>query len=113
MESLVVSVCVLFGSSSEQCAMCAHYFVPPYLATQSLDTWQRTRLQWWKRVCVIAGKEISPWLEYLQLFKYLLLLLFWLSGFSGGKLQFSTPNNVISFDAKCVTENNLDYFNNG
>ena len=109
MEALAVPVCVLFGSSSEQCAMCAHYFVPPYLATQSLDTWQRTRLQWWKRVCVIAGKEISLWLEYLQLFKYLfiLLLLFWLSGFSG-KLQFSTPYNVISFDAKCVTENYLD-----
>lgn len=36
-------------SSSEQHEMCIHYFVPPYLATQSLDSWQRTRLQWWKK----------------------------------------------------------------
>ncbi|KAK2192049.1 hypothetical protein NP493_40g07041 [Ridgeia piscesae] len=36
-------------SNVEQHEMCVHYFVPPYLATQSLDIWQRTRLQWWKK----------------------------------------------------------------
>lgn len=36
-------------SGVEQHVMCVHYYVPPYLATQSLDIWQRTRLQWWKK----------------------------------------------------------------
>lgn len=45
--------------------MCIHYFVPPYLATQSLDSWQRTRLQWWKKVSCNQKDTFGCWMWHV------------------------------------------------